>query len=128
MSRHRFANPLIVVPGATRRIDPETLLPMVSIKNKVPLWDMPTPIRYVEHVKRRLDRKTKTVIVDKVMVPIYRGLSASLARLIRADYHRMQRKADKVRKHDLVKAAAAHEAATQMQDSIINPGGHNVRE
>jgi hypothetical protein len=128
MSRQKFAIPQTMVPGATRRVDPETLLPMVSVKNKVPLWDMPTPVRYVEHVRRRLDKKTKTVVMDKVMVPIYRGIPSSLARLIRGEYRRTQRKADEARKADLSKAAAAHEATMKMQGSIINPGGHNVGE
>ena len=128
MSRRKFAEPGIIVPGATRRVDPETLLPEFAVKNKVPLWNMPTPIRYVEHVRRRLDKKTKTVITDKVAVPIYRGVSASLVRMIRAEYRRTQRKADEARKHDLTKAAAAHEATKKMQDSIINPGGENVGE
>lgn len=125
MSRHRFAIPQTMVPGATRRVDPDTLLPVVNVKNKVPLWDMPTPIRYVEHVKRRLNKKTKTIVVDKVMVPVYRGLSASLARLIRADYRRTQRKAEEARRADVIEATAAHKAEMKMQDFIINPGGHN---
>jgi len=126
MSRRKHAEPAIMVPGATRRINPDTLLPEFAVKNKVPLWNMPTPIRYVEHVRRRLDEKTKTVITDKVAVPIYRGLDATLARLIRAEFRRNQRKADAARKHDLAKAAAAHKATVKMQDSILNPGGKNV--
>ena len=125
MSRIKYTVPQIVVPGATRRIDPETLSQMKS-KKGVLLWDMPAPLRYVEHTHRRLDKKTKKVITDKVAVPIYRGVSASLARLIRAEYRRTQRKAAEARKHDLSKAAAAHEAEMKMQDSIINPGGEHV--
>lgn len=128
MSRIKHAIPLTVVPGATRRIDPETLLQAVTVKNKVPLWDMPAPLRYVEHVRRRLDKKTKKMVTDKVAVPIYRGVDASLARMIRGEYRRTQRKAAEARKHDLSKAAAAHEAEMKMQDSIMNPGGSNVRE
>lgn len=125
MSRIKHAVPLTVVPGATRRIDPETLLQMKGEKG-VSLWNMPTPLRYVEHTRRRLNKKTKKVITDKVSVPIYRGVDASLARLIRAEYRRTQRKVAEARKHDLSKAAAAHEATMKMQDSIINPGGENV--
>lgn len=128
MSRRKFAEPGIIVPGATRRIDPTTLMPEFAVKNKVPLWNMPTPTRYVEHVRRRLDKKTKVVITDKVMVPIYRGVSASIARMIRSGFRRDQRKAEVARKHDLSKAAAAHEANVRIQDSIINPGGENVSE
>lgn len=128
MSRQKFAIPQTMVPGATRRINPDTLMPMVGKKNKVPLWDMPTPVRYVEHVRRRLHKRTKKVITDMVMVPIYRGIPAALARLIRAAYRRTQREAEEARKADLSKAAAAHEAETKMQDSIMNPGGQNVGE
>lgn len=127
MSRYKFAIPQTMVPGATRRINPDTLLPLMG-KNDIALWDMPTPIRYVDHVRRRLDMKTKTVIIDTVSVPIYRGVDTALARLIRADYRRTQRKADEARKHDLSKAVAAHEASKEMQDSIMNPGGPNVGE
>ena len=127
MSHIKHAVPQTVVPGATRRINPETLLPMTG-KKSVPLWDMPVPLRYVEHVRRRLDKKTKKVVTDKVAVPIYRGVDASLARMIRGEYRRTARKAEVARKHDLSKAVAAHEASKKMQDSIINPGGTNVGE
>jgi len=108
MSRRKFAIPQTMVPGATRRIDPDTLLPKVSAKNKVPLWDMPTPVRYVEHTRRRLNKRTKEVITDKVMVPIYRGISTSIVRHMRAEHRRTQRKA---------LAAAIQKATAQMQDS-----------
>ena len=127
MSRYKFATSQTMVPGATRRVNPDTLLPLMG-KNDIALWDMPTPIRYVDHVRRRLDPKTKTVRTDKVSVPVYRGVDTSLARLIRADYRRAQRKADEARKHDLSKAVAEHEASKKMQDSIMNPGGENVGE
>lgn len=125
MSRFKFAIPQAMVPGATRRIDPDTLIPMTG-KKGVPLWDMPTPTRYEQHTRRRLDQKTKKVITDKVLVPVYRGVDASIARMIRSEFRRTQRKADAARKHDLAKAAAAHEATVKMQDSILNPGGGNV--
>lgn len=85
-----FALPGTFVPGATKRIDPDTLAQELGRKG-VPLWDMPDPVRYVEHVRRRRHRKTGKVITDMVSVPIYRGVSAKLANWYRSDARRQNR-------------------------------------
>jgi hypothetical protein len=77
---------LTAVPGARRRVDPETLMVMTSDHGR-PLWDMPAPIRYAEHV--HVDKKGR----HPIKVPIYRGASASYARRVRSEVRRNQRKA-----------------------------------
>lgn len=87
-----FAEPQTFVPGATRRIDPDTLMPEVDKKGR-PLWDMPSPIRYAEHIKRRKHKKTGEVIEEEVMVPIYQGMGARMANWYRSQARRTMRKA-----------------------------------
>lgn len=91
------------VPGATRRIDPDTLLPEVDEKGR-PLWDMPSPIRYVEHVRRRRHKHTGKVTVEQVMVPIYQGINARMANWYRGQARRMMRKAKEKRKTEEAQA------------------------
>ncbi len=88
-----FAEPQTFVPGATRRIDPDTLMPEVDKKGR-PLWDMPSPIRYAEHVTRRRTKQTGVVIGDTVMVPIYQGMDARMANWYRGQARRAMRKAE----------------------------------
>ncbi len=80
------------VPGATRRIDPDTLLAAFDSKSR-PLWNMPPPIGYAEHANWRRDRKTGKRIPAPIMVPLYRGVLASYARWVRGQIRRNQRKA-----------------------------------
>lgn len=82
--------PRTVTLGAVRQINPDTLLPAVDEKGK-PLFDMPQPIRFAEHTRRRKIRGK--VVEDKVKVPIYRGFPASFARHMRGQMKRAQRKA-----------------------------------
>ena len=84
--------PQSVIPGARRRVDPETLMAM-SDKKGNPLWDMPPPVSYVEHKKWHRHKHTGERIAETVQVPIYRGTSASYARWVRAQIRRKQRKA-----------------------------------
>lgn len=86
----RAYEPRTITPGATRQINPETLLPAVDEKGRL-LFHMPQPIRFAEHTRRR--KVNGKVITDKVKVPIYRGFPASLARYIRGQMKRAQRKA-----------------------------------
>lgn len=82
--------PRTITPGATRQINPDTLLPAVDEKGR-PLFDMPQPIRFALHKRRRKIRGK--VVEDTVKVPVYRGISAALARRIRGQMKRAQRKA-----------------------------------
>ena len=82
--------PRTVTPGAVRQINPDTLLPAMDEKGR-PLFDLPQPIRFVQHTRRRKIRGK--VVEDKVKVPVYRGFPASLARHMRGQMKRAQRKA-----------------------------------
>ena len=82
--------PRTITPGAVRQINPDTLLPAVDAKGK-PLFDLPQPIRFAEHTRRRKIRGK--VVTDKVKVPVYRGVPASLANHIRGQMKRTRRKA-----------------------------------
>lgn len=77
--------PQTIILGVSRRIDPKTLMAM-SDRNGMPLWNMPGPIRYAEH------KRTDTKISGPIMVPIYRGTSASYARYVKSQVRRDQRK------------------------------------
>jgi len=107
--------PLTVVPGARRRIDSDTLMPM-SDKKGNPLWDMPPPISYVEH------RRTSKRGVEPVQVPVYRGASASYARYVKSQIRRNQRKAAEVAKQN-----SLQEVEAVLEDLVLNPGEHNVK-
>lgn len=89
MMRKTF-EPRTVTLGATRQINPDTLLPAVDENGKL-LFDMPQPIRFAEHTRRRKVRGK--VVEDKVKVPVYRGFPASFARHMRGQMKRAQRKA-----------------------------------
>lgn len=82
--------PRTITPGAVRQINPDTLLPAVDEKGRS-LFDMPQPIRFAQHTRRRKIRGR--VVEDKVKVPVYRGVSAALARHIRGQMKRARRKA-----------------------------------
>lgn len=79
------------VPGATRRINTETLMPMTDKKGRT-LWNMPAPVRYAEHTKWHRDEKTGERIAEKIKVPVYRGVSAEFARYIQSQIRRQHRK------------------------------------
>ena len=81
--------PQTVMPGVSRRINPDTGFPMVDIKGRT-FWNMPKPISYVLHRKRRLHKKK--VIEEMIKVPVYRGTSASFARYMKSQFRREQRK------------------------------------
>ncbi len=84
--------PLTVIPGVKRRVDPETLM-VVSDKKGKPLWDMPSPVRHEKHTVWRRHKSTGERIAEPVMIPVYRGTSASYARWVMAQIRRRQRKA-----------------------------------
>lgn len=77
----KFATPQTVIPSASRRINPDTLMPELDNRDR-PLWNMPAPVRHAEHKRGQ----------GHVMVPIYRGTSASYARWVKAQLRRRQRK------------------------------------
>ncbi len=83
--------------GATRRIDSDTSLPMIDKKGKF-LWTMPSPVGYAEHKRYRRDKKTGERVYNPITVPLYRGISASLARWIRGQVRRNQRKVKEAQK------------------------------
>ena len=77
-------------------------MPMVDKKGRT-LWNMPAPVRYAEHIKRRRDKETGERVADKVKVPIYRGTSAAHARHIIGEIRRQQRKSEEYLAATLVK-------------------------
>lgn len=84
--------PQTVIPGGRRRVDPDTLM-VASDEYGKPLWDMPPPISYEKHKRWRKHKRTGQRIAEPVMVPVYRGTSASYARWVKAQLRRRQRKA-----------------------------------
>lgn len=84
--------PLTVIPGVRRRVDPETLM-VVSDEKGRPLWDMPPQVSYAKHMVRRRHKHTGARIEEPIMVPVYRGTSASYARWVKAQLRRKQREA-----------------------------------
>jgi len=104
------------MPGATRRIDPDTLLAM-SDENGRPLWNMPAPISYAQH------KGTRTT--EPVFVPVYRGTSASYARWVKAQLRRKKRKeaeAEAAKENE----SLLKKAGDAIKDLVLNPGGHNA--
>ncbi len=79
------------VPGAKRRIDPDTLYPMLDKKGRT-MWDMPAPVGYAKHTRRVKDKSVKHGRLETVNVPIYRGTTASYARWVMGQIRRNQRK------------------------------------
>ena len=102
--------PLTILIGAKRRIDPDTLMAMSNMKG-VPLWDMPPPIRYVEH------KRTSKRGVESIQVPVYRGASASYVRYVKSQIRRKQRKAAEIAKQN-----SLQEAEAVLKDLVLNPG------
>ena len=84
-----FALPGTVVPGARKRIDSDTLAQERDRKGR-PLWDMPSPVRYVQHVRPKR-HKNDAPALNTVAVPIYRGVSAKIANWYRGDARRRGR-------------------------------------
>ena len=117
---HKLHVPQTRVPGAQRRIDPETLM-LTSDDKGVPLWNMPAPVNYAKHKKWRRHRRTGQRIAEPVHVPVYRGTSASYARWVKAQLRRNQRKIAEAE----ADALGSKEAA-DLTNLILNPGGHNV--
>jgi hypothetical protein len=117
------------VPGATRRIDPDTLMPMSDDKGR-PLWNMPAPVSYAEHTRWRRHKRTGERIGEPIQVPVYRGTSASYARWVKGQIRRNQRKAAEAQAAvDALNEAEKNplqEAEAAMTDLVLNPGGHNV--
>jgi hypothetical protein len=112
------------VPGAQRRINPDTLLIMFDEKG-YPLWNMPAPVRYAEHRKRTGKRTA-----EPVMVPLYRGTSASYARWVKSQLRRSHRKAAEMQAAEDAQSEenkiSLQEAEAALEDLVLNPGGHNV--
>jgi hypothetical protein len=117
------------VPSARPRVDPETLMPTHDDKGRM-LWDMPAPSQYAEHKRWRRHKRTGERIAEPIMVPIYRGTSASYARYVKSQIRRSQRKAAEAQElADTFKEAekAMQEAEMALlQTSVLNPGGYNV--
>ena len=103
------------MPGAQRRIDPDTLMAMSDEDGK-PLWNLPAPVKYAEHRKWRKHKRTGERTAEPVMVPVYRGASASYVRWVKAQLRRNKRKAEE----------AKDEAEAALEDLVLNPGGHNA--
>ena len=84
----KFAVPGTFVPGAI-------YLGSVVEKHK---WQMPKPVAFVERLQvvekiEFIDDKPRRFKVKKmVQFPVYRGIAASLARSMRAEIRRSQRK------------------------------------
>lgn len=118
-----------VIPGVTRRIDPETLTAMSDDKGR-PLWNMPAPVSYEEHTRWRKHRNTGERIAEPIMVPVYRGTSASYARWVKAQLRRNRRKAAEAQTAvDALNATEENqlkEAAAVLTDFVLNPGGYDA--
>lgn len=127
----KLYEPQTRVPGARPRIDPDTLMPMYDDHGKM-LWDMPAPSKYAEHKVWRLHKRTGKRIADTAMVPIYRGTSGSHARDVKAQIKRSQRKAAEaqavVEEMNAAEDNAARMERDNLQNLVLNPGGHNVEE
>lgn len=111
--------PQTVIPGVRRRVDPDTLMTMGDEDGK-PLWDMPAPTSHAKH-------KSGNDGIP-IMVPVYRGTSASYARWVKAQIRRRQRKAAEAQAEvDALNEAenVAQEAEKAMQDLVLNPGGYD---
>jgi hypothetical protein len=78
--------PEVRVPGATLVLD-ALGFPKKDHKGRH-MWNMPGPIRHVEHMKRRRHRRTGEVIEVPDLIPVYRGFSAEMVRLARSQYKR----------------------------------------
>jgi hypothetical protein len=97
----KYAVPGTYVPGATPMYDdPNAYAPMRMRDNKGrPLWNMPKPVGTVENIQIvsavvEVDGQPRMRKVRRpVSFPVYRGVSAALARYIRADMRRRARKA-----------------------------------
>ncbi len=113
------------VPGARRRIDPETLVSMYDDKG-VPLWSMPAPISYMEHKKWCKHKRTGQRIAEPIMVPIYRGTSAAFARWVKAQLRRNQRKAAEAQAEADAEENSLQEIGDKLTDLILDSGGNNV--
>ncbi len=118
----KFAFPQTRVPGATRRINPDTLMPALDHKGR-PLWNMPAPVRYAEHTKWRRHHRTGERVRETIKVPVYRGTSASYARWVKSQIKRNRRKAAEVQ---AAEKKSLQEAEVALQNLMLNPGGHNV--
>lgn len=125
----KMYEPQTRVPGATRRIDPETLMAMSDEKGR-PLWNMPPPVGYAEHTRWRKHKRTGKRIGEPIQVPVYRGTSASYARWVKSQIRRNQRKAAEAQAAvDAMNEAeenSLQETEAAMQDLVLNPGGFNV--
>lgn len=116
------------VPGASRRIDPDTLMPASDGKGR-PLWNMPAPVSYVEHTKWRKHKRTGKRIPEPIQVPVYRATSASYARWVKGMIRRNQRKAAEAQAAvDALNEAEESQLQDALTDLVLNPGGHNVEE
>lgn len=94
----KFAYPGTFVPGATPAYD-EKGAPVYDKKNRR-VWHMPKIVKNVEHTFHSLERQisTKTGELRKVkvprtvLVPVYKGMSASMANWYRGQARRNARK------------------------------------
>lgn len=114
-----FALPQTRVPGATRRVDPDTLM----LTRSPPFWNMPEPVSYVEHTNWRRHKRTGKRVGEPVMVPVYRGTSASYARWVRSQIKRNRRRYFEVQ---AAEKKALQEADKAVESIVRNPGGNNV--
>lgn len=87
----KFAVPGMFVPGAI-------LTGMMEPRTGRPVWQMPKPVAYVERLQvvEKIefidDKPRRTKVKKMVQFPVYRGMSATVARAMRAQFRRSQRK------------------------------------
>ena len=111
----KFAVPEVRVLGAKRRINPLTFMPEWDSRGR-PLWDMPGPTSYVEH------KSTGKRITEPIRVPVYRGVSASYERYVKAQIRRNRRK--QAEKAAALQAEADELNKAQMEE-LINEQADN---
>lgn len=92
-----------IIIGANHVLDPDTLMAKTDVKGRNE-WNMPKPIRFVEHlqiVKKLVpqgDGRVKVVKVKELVeFPVYRGVDTKYARWVRAQVKRDMRKAEEAR-------------------------------
>lgn len=120
----KYALPLTLVPGASKRLHPETFKHLVNKLGRF-LWDMPKPVgvHVTKQHARVLDKsdpkkpRMKRVMKNKNF-PVYRGITARNARYARSQYRRARRKLE-----EKGMAKRVIDSSVGMIKSILNPTG-----
>lgn len=120
----KYANPLTLVPGASKRLDPDTFKHLVNKLGRF-LWDMPKPVgvHMTKQVFRQLDKSDPEKprirrIWKKKKFPVYRGIAAKNARYVRSQHLRARRK---LAEKGMVKRTI--DSSLSIIKSILNPTG-----